>query len=87
MYTHTHTSSLLPRAHRARGVLPSYRYRVGSTTCYQNGVLDKKELIDALKGMFPVEPQSTEEAISSQWDCWDSDGNGTIGEPLACRVS
>lgn len=42
-------------------------------------MIDKAELIDALKGMFPVEPGALEEVIEGKWSTWDRDGNGSIG--------
>lgn len=45
----------------------------------QNGVIEKAELVDALKGMFPIEPGALEENIESNWSTWDRDGNGVIG--------
>lgn len=45
----------------------------------QNGTIEKSELVDALKGMFPVEPGALEEVIEMNWRSWDADGNGTLG--------
>lgn len=45
----------------------------------QNGTIEKKELVDALKGMFPVEPGALEEVIEMNWRSWDADNNGTLG--------
>lgn len=36
--------------------------------------------MDALKGMFPIEPGALEEVIEMNWSSWDTDMNGTIGE-------
>lgn len=38
--------------------------------------------MDALKGMFPVEPGALEEAIEMNWSSWDADRNGTLGEKM-----
>eukprot|EP00752_Nemacystus_decipiens_P006257 g5642.t1 len=46
--------------------------------CDQNGTIEKSELVDALKGMFPVEPGALEEVIEMNWRHWDVDGNGTL---------
>lgn len=45
----------------------------------QNGTIEKSELVDALKGMFPVEPGALEEVIEMNWRNWDADNNGTLG--------
>ncbi|CAM9805956.1 unnamed protein product [Ectocarpus sp. 12 AP-2014] len=44
----------------------------------QNGSIEKSELVDALKGMFPVEPGALEEIIEMNWRSWDTDNNGTL---------
>lgn len=49
-------------------------------TTTQSGTIEKKELMDALKGMFPIEPGALEEAIEMNWHRWDADRNGTIGK-------
>lgn len=51
----------------------------------QNGRVDKAELVDALKGMFPVEPGALEEAIEMKWRSWDADKDGSLGTVLILR--
>eukprot|EP00903_Cladosiphon_okamuranus_P016360 g15087.t1 len=46
--------------------------------CDQSGTIEKSELVDALKGMFPVEPGALEEVIHMNWRSWDADNNGTL---------
>lgn len=54
----------------------------------QNGKIEKSELIDALKGMFPVEPRVLEQAINANWGKWDEDGDGVIGRRgLSCLAA
>lgn len=36
--------------------------------------------MDALKGMFPVDPGVLERKINENWAAWDADGNGTLGK-------
>ncbi|CAN0459886.1 unnamed protein product [Ascophyllum nodosum] len=44
----------------------------------QSGTIEKSELVDALKGMFPIDPDALERAINENWNTWDADGNGTL---------
>lgn len=43
--------------------------------------------MDALKGMFPVEPGALEEVIEMNWRTWDADHNGTLGSYMYVRVA
>lgn len=62
----------------------------------QSGTIERSELVDALKGMFPVDPGVLEKKINENWATWDTDGNGILGKtsksttvrnsvPMLCR--
>eukprot|EP00904_Undaria_pinnatifida_P012786 jgi/Undpi1/8638/HiC_scaffold_25.g11103.m1 len=46
--------------------------------CQESGTIEKSELVDALKGMFSVEPGALEEVIEMKWNSWDTDHDGKL---------